>query len=133
MHDEQITALFRQLRDADDVLRESPIFQDQSERRPFPLIPVELQRVPLSRYEQFPERISYMPVVMERVELDVDDETIARIRQHPEAMTKILNAFTQRIDAELHLAFRYGIICYGGIPHARQFAEAVHPSPPHHG
>ena len=130
MNDQKIALLLRQITDCDQTLCESPIFTDESERSPFPLVAVDLERVPLPVGVPERRRVSYMPVLMERVELDVALETIRRARQSTEARMQLINAHLRRSAAELELLLDYGIVCYSGIPHARQFAERINPSLP---
>jgi hypothetical protein len=127
MYNEQIARLFADLAQADHILSESLVLMKQQERSAFPLIAVDLEGVTLATEGGNPDRITFMPVRMERVELDVPAETVERIRQRPDLFSELADAIAQRAAAETRLAFFYGITLHGGIPHARQFNERILP------
>lgn len=130
MHNEQITLLFRQLAEADDILRESSIFTIHPDRVISPIISVDLGRQNDPLQQQDPYRISFMPVRMERVELGIAPEAVARLGERSDLRSKIVDAILQRGAVELQLVLFHGITCHGAIPHARQFRQGVEPSLP---
>lgn len=133
MHNEQITLLFRQLAEADDILRQSRIFEVEPNRVPLPLITVDLYGTDDSLQQVYSKRVSFMPVRMERVELDITPEAVAQLSERPDLKAEIVHALAQRIGAEMDLALLYGIVCYTGIPHARQIRQGVESSLPDNG